>query len=173
MGAASDEIQMGENRNGRRHRKASTLGRKRSMRMLPTKNRLPATPMSTRFCTTTLSSDRGFAAPYFACHILRAGQTSHDPKPSSGNLRVRWPGDLLVVPLASDQTAMEDGNETVGEGAERLVMRLAFSPLAVVEAARTRSAISGHSPRCARQPEPCACCVPFARAPRSVCPKRA
>lgn len=66
------------------------------------------------------------------------GQTSHDPKLSSGNLRVRWPGDLLVVPLASDQTAMEDGNETVGEGAERLVMRLAFSPLAVVEAARTR-----------------------------------
>jgi hypothetical protein len=33
---------------------------------------------------------------------------------------------------------MEDANETVGEGAERLVMGLAFSPLAVVEAARTR-----------------------------------
>ena len=30
------------------------------------------------------------------------GQTSHDRKLSSGNLRVRWPGDLLVVSLATD-----------------------------------------------------------------------
>jgi hypothetical protein len=56
---------------------------------------------------------------------------------SSGNLCVRSPGDLLVVSQATDQTAMQDANETVGEGAERLMMRLAFSPLAIVEGARS------------------------------------
>jgi hypothetical protein len=64
-----------------------------------------------------------------------SGQTSHDRKLSSGNLRVRWPGDLLVVSLATDQTAMEYTNQAIGEGAERLVMRLALGALAVVEGA--------------------------------------
>jgi hypothetical protein len=50
--------------------------------------------------------------------ICPPGETSHDPKMSSGNLRVRWPGALLVVSLATDQTAMQHANQAIGEGAK-------------------------------------------------------
>src|ERR1019366_8763642 len=65
----------------------------------------------------------------------RTGQTSHDRKLSSGDLGVRWPGHLLVVALAVAEASVQHADETVGEGAERLVMGLALGALAVVEGA--------------------------------------
>ena len=64
-------------------------------------------------------------------------QTSHDPKLSSGNLRVYWPSHLLVVELAVAEASVQNADQAIGERAERLRVGLAIGPLAVVEAART------------------------------------
>lgn len=66
---------------------------------------------------------------------MASGQTSHDRKLSSGNLRVCWPGHLLVVELAVAEAAVQNADQTIGERAERLMVGFAFGALAVVEGA--------------------------------------
>jgi hypothetical protein len=65
-----------------------------------------------------------------AMRRLLLGETSHDRKLSSGSFLTRWPGDLLVVALAGAQTSVQDPDEAIRAGAERLMVRLAARSLA-------------------------------------------
>src|SRR5262245_64254847 len=52
--------------------------------------------------------------------------------PSSGDGRGPGPGHVFAVAGAVDEAAVEDADEPVGQGAERLVVRLAVGPVGVV-----------------------------------------
>jgi hypothetical protein len=67
---------------------------------------------------------------------LLSDKTSHDWKRSSCGAEVVWlavPGEVFVVEGVALQAAVEDADEPVGEGAQRLVVGGAAGTLAVVE----------------------------------------
>lgn len=65
---------------------------------------------------------------YRASRLLHPqGETSHVRKKSSRGLQER-PGHLLSVELTMIKATVEDADEAVGEGAQRLGMSLAPSP---------------------------------------------